>query len=38
MYAAGMPAWARAATWSFIREISGETTSVIPGSIRAGSW
>ena len=30
--------WLSAATWSFIRLISGETTSVIPGSISAGIW
>ena len=32
-----MPAAFRARTWSCIREISGETTSVIPGSSTAGS-
>ena len=25
-------------TWSFIRAISGETTTVRPGKIKAGSW
>ena len=38
MYAAGMPDCKSAPTWSFIREIRGDITSVSPGSIRAGSW
>ena len=37
MNAAGMPACSSAATWSFIREISGETTRATPGSSSAGS-
>ena len=32
------PALRRASTWSFIRAISGLTTSVSPGSSSAGSW
>ena len=36
MKAAGMPAALSAATWSFMREIRGETTSVTPGSSSAG--
>ena len=32
-----MPAPRRASTWSFISEMSGETTSVSPGSSMAGS-
>jgi hypothetical protein len=36
MYAACIPASFNARTWSFIREISGEITSVIPDSIKAG--
>jgi len=37
-YAAGMPASLSASTWSRIREISGETTMVTPGSNVAGIW
>lgn len=36
--AAGIWDCSSAATWSFISEISGEITSVNPGSIMAGSW
>ena len=38
MYAAATPDALSAMTWSFISEISGEITSVIPSSISAGSW
>lgn len=38
MQAAGIWDCSNAATWSFISEISGEITSVSPGSIMAGSW
>ena len=38
MYAAATPDALSAMTWSFISEISGEITSVIPSSINAGSW
>ena len=37
MKAAGMPMAVSAATWSFISEMSGDITSVIPGSMMAGS-
>jgi len=33
-----MPHSRSASTWSFISAISGETTSVRPGSSSAGSW
>ena len=36
--AADTPAWRRAATWSLISAISGETTSPTPGRIIAGIW
>jgi hypothetical protein len=35
---AGTPTLVSASTWSFIRAISGETTSVVPPSTRAGIW
>ena len=38
MYAAGMPAALSPLTWSCISEISGEITSVSPGSSSAGIW
>ena len=38
MHAAGMPMAVSAVTWSFISEMSGDTTSVSPFSISAGSW
>ena len=38
MYAARMPAAFSALTWSCIKEISGEMTSVMPGSSSAGTW
>ena len=33
-----MPTSLMASTWSFISEISGETTSVTPPRSRAGIW
>ena len=36
--AAGTPAFSSAITWSFIREMRGEITSVTPGSSSAGTW
>ena len=36
--AAWIPAWFSVPTWSFISEISGEITSVIPSIINAGIW
>ncbi len=35
--AARMPRRSNSSTWSFISEMSGDTTSVVPGSISAGS-
>ena len=35
---AGRPRASNASTWSFISEISGETTSVGPGRSCAGTW
>ena len=32
------PVASSASTWSFMSEISGETTSTAPGSSRAGTW
>jgi hypothetical protein len=37
-YVAAIPRASSAATWSCISAISGETTSVVPGSRQAGSW
>ena len=37
-YAARTPACVSDSTWSCIREISGEITSVTPGSSSAGIW
>jgi hypothetical protein len=36
--ATATPASARLSAWSYIRAISGETTSVMPGRCSAGSW
>ena len=36
--AARTPSWVRAATWSCIRAMSGETTMPVPGRSSAGSW
>ena len=36
--AARTPSWARAATWSCISAISGETTTVSPSRHKAGTW
>ena len=33
-----MPAWFKDATWSFIREMSGEITRVSPSMSSAGIW
>lgn len=38
MNVAGMPLAVNPSTWSFIRAINGDTTTVTPGSISAGSW
>ena len=38
MYAAATPDALSAMTWSFISDMRGETTSVTPSSISAGSW
>ena len=38
MRAAGTPSARSASIWSFISAISGETTTVTPSSMRAGSW
>ena len=35
---AGRPRAVSASTWSFISEMSGETTTVSLGSISAGTW
>lgn len=35
---AGMPRATRLSTWSFMREMRGETTRVMPSMARAGSW
>ena len=35
---AAMPSWRRAATWSSIRAMRGETTTAVPGRQRAGTW
>ncbi|HWV99108.1 MAG TPA: hypothetical protein VNZ64_05380 [Candidatus Acidoferrum sp.] len=35
---AGTPLACSASTWSFIRAMSGETTTVSPGRAIAGSW
>ena len=37
-YAARTPLCTSALTWSFIRLMSGDTTSVMPGSSSAGNW
>jgi hypothetical protein len=36
--AAGRPRAVSASTWSFMSEMSGLTTTVSPGSTRAGTW
>ena len=36
--AAAMPNFWSRSSWSFIRAINGDTTTVNPGSNRAGSW
>ena len=36
--AAVMPRATSASTWSFISEMSGDTTTVSPGSSSAGTW
>ena len=36
--AAAMPRPRRKSIWSFIKAISGETTTVTPSNISAGSW
>jgi hypothetical protein len=36
--AAGSPRAVSASTWSFMSEMSGETTTVSPGSMSAGTW
>ena len=36
--AAAMPASSSLSAWSFISEISGETTTVVPGRCSAGNW
>jgi hypothetical protein len=36
--AAGTPQARRASTWSFISEMSGDTTRVSPGRHIAGTW
>ena len=33
-----MPVFIRLSTWSFIRDISGDTTIVIPLNTMAGTW
>ncbi|MNY69344.1 hypothetical protein D3C86_2072690 [compost metagenome] len=35
---AATPSARRASHWSFISATSGETTTVVPGSSRAGNW
>jgi hypothetical protein len=35
---AGMPRRSRASTWSFIRAMSGLTTTVMPSMTMAGNW
>jgi hypothetical protein len=36
--AAATPSSARAATWSSISEMSGETTTAVPARNSAGTW
>jgi hypothetical protein len=38
MKVAGRPTLSSVSTWSFISEMSGETTIVTPGSTSAGTW